>query len=611
MVVNEAAASGLPLVLSDRVGAAYDLLRDGENGFLVPAGDVDATAAALKRLAADAELRRGAGARSRELVRGLGLRAFGRELRRRRARSDRAVDLFLQVGDAVPGRAPRGRDAASRQPLAQASSSESTLPDGVDDRCAVVGDDERLAVLEEPGDAAAVRDDRPACRRRPLPPRPCRSSRPPRRARTRPPAGRGRAAAPRVTGRMWTRPAVAASDCARCSERAVPCRSSGPGDDEVGIAESRRGGLEQVLDALACRDPADVEDERRVCGDAAAARASRRSRRGGRRARGSRCRARAPSRRSTPHAITRRASRSRRDDDRSSAARDAAVERRVERALEHHLAQPRLEHPERLEDVRDACEPAPRGGAGRDGIAEAEDVHDVRPVADARARRQRRRDPHPAVAQRRGEVVDGGAVDDADGGARGRAPLEVDDRRRQTSTACPCATSRRTSSPAATTGPPKAREGAQTGAAKRMRSGRSLTASRLALRGCRRAAPARSEPVLLAGRRGDGAAADRALRGAGGGHRREGRHRRPARPRGRAAASGAQRRRDRARPLDVLRALEARRRARRTTSPTSATRCCSGLRGPRPGRRALHDRPADRRRHRARSSRAATACRSS
>jgi glycosyltransferase involved in cell wall biosynthesis len=72
VVVNEAAASGLPLVLSDRVGAAYDLLRDGENGFLIPAGDVSAAGAALGRLAADASLRRSAGARSRELVRDWG-----------------------------------------------------------------------------------------------------------------------------------------------------------------------------------------------------------------------------------------------------------------------------------------------------------------------------------------------------------------------------------------------------------------------------------------------------------------------------------------------------------------------------------------------------------
>jgi glycosyltransferase involved in cell wall biosynthesis len=69
VVVNEAAASGLSLVLSDRVGAAHDLLRDGENGFLVPAGEVAAAAAALGRLAADASLRRSAGVLSREVVR--------------------------------------------------------------------------------------------------------------------------------------------------------------------------------------------------------------------------------------------------------------------------------------------------------------------------------------------------------------------------------------------------------------------------------------------------------------------------------------------------------------------------------------------------------------
>jgi glycosyltransferase involved in cell wall biosynthesis len=72
VVVNEAAASGLPLVLSDRVGAAHDLLVDGENGFVVPADDVDATAAALERLADDPELRRSMGTRSRELVRDWG-----------------------------------------------------------------------------------------------------------------------------------------------------------------------------------------------------------------------------------------------------------------------------------------------------------------------------------------------------------------------------------------------------------------------------------------------------------------------------------------------------------------------------------------------------------
>ena len=72
VAVNEAAASGLPLLLSDRVGAASDLLVDGQNGFLVPAEDVHEAAAALSRLAAGPELRQELGGRSRELVRDWG-----------------------------------------------------------------------------------------------------------------------------------------------------------------------------------------------------------------------------------------------------------------------------------------------------------------------------------------------------------------------------------------------------------------------------------------------------------------------------------------------------------------------------------------------------------
>ncbi|TML66814.1 MAG: glycosyltransferase family 4 protein, partial [Actinobacteria bacterium] len=72
VVVNEAAASGLPLVLAEDVGAARDLLRDADNGFLVPREDVARAAEALRALAEDPELRRAMGARSRELVRGWG-----------------------------------------------------------------------------------------------------------------------------------------------------------------------------------------------------------------------------------------------------------------------------------------------------------------------------------------------------------------------------------------------------------------------------------------------------------------------------------------------------------------------------------------------------------
>jgi glycosyltransferase involved in cell wall biosynthesis len=66
MVLNEAAAAGLPLVATEEAGAARDLI-DG-NGYRVPAGDVAALREALLRLANDAELRLRFGARSRELA---------------------------------------------------------------------------------------------------------------------------------------------------------------------------------------------------------------------------------------------------------------------------------------------------------------------------------------------------------------------------------------------------------------------------------------------------------------------------------------------------------------------------------------------------------------
>ena len=68
MVLNEAAAAGLPLVATEGAGAAHDLVEDGVNGFRVPVDDEEALAAALTRLAEDEPFRLAAGARSRELV---------------------------------------------------------------------------------------------------------------------------------------------------------------------------------------------------------------------------------------------------------------------------------------------------------------------------------------------------------------------------------------------------------------------------------------------------------------------------------------------------------------------------------------------------------------
>jgi glycosyltransferase involved in cell wall biosynthesis len=58
LVANEAMNRGLPVIATDAVGAAAGgLVRDGRNGLVVPAGDSNALAHAIRRLAADPELR--------------------------------------------------------------------------------------------------------------------------------------------------------------------------------------------------------------------------------------------------------------------------------------------------------------------------------------------------------------------------------------------------------------------------------------------------------------------------------------------------------------------------------------------------------------------------
>jgi glycosyltransferase involved in cell wall biosynthesis len=67
LVVNEAMLCGLPVVVSDCVGARFDLVQPGETGCIFPAGDVDALAVILKDILPDmAKLARmGAAARER------------------------------------------------------------------------------------------------------------------------------------------------------------------------------------------------------------------------------------------------------------------------------------------------------------------------------------------------------------------------------------------------------------------------------------------------------------------------------------------------------------------------------------------------------------------
>lgn len=68
LVLNEGMCFALPLIASDAVGAAPDLVREGENGFVYPTGNVPALAEALTRVLADPARRERMGQRSREIV---------------------------------------------------------------------------------------------------------------------------------------------------------------------------------------------------------------------------------------------------------------------------------------------------------------------------------------------------------------------------------------------------------------------------------------------------------------------------------------------------------------------------------------------------------------
>ena len=66
-VVLEAMGCGLPIITTD-VPGNREIVREGENGFLIPVGDAEKLAHALTRLVADPNLRRRFGAESRKIV---------------------------------------------------------------------------------------------------------------------------------------------------------------------------------------------------------------------------------------------------------------------------------------------------------------------------------------------------------------------------------------------------------------------------------------------------------------------------------------------------------------------------------------------------------------
>lgn len=71
VVVNQAIGAGLPVIVSNQAGAA-ELVRDGENGFIVPVADATALTGAMRRLATESTLRDRMAAKARALASTIG-----------------------------------------------------------------------------------------------------------------------------------------------------------------------------------------------------------------------------------------------------------------------------------------------------------------------------------------------------------------------------------------------------------------------------------------------------------------------------------------------------------------------------------------------------------
>ena len=80
LVVNEAMACGLPVLVSDRCGCAPDLVREGENGFTFKPRPAQAIADALARLPDQPAALAALGEASRRIVSNFSPRAFGQGL---------------------------------------------------------------------------------------------------------------------------------------------------------------------------------------------------------------------------------------------------------------------------------------------------------------------------------------------------------------------------------------------------------------------------------------------------------------------------------------------------------------------------------------------------
>ena len=74
LVINEAMANGLPIVTTNRCVAGLELVKNGENGYIVPVDDVPATVEAIQKVM-DADTKK-MSERSLEIIRGYTIEAM-------------------------------------------------------------------------------------------------------------------------------------------------------------------------------------------------------------------------------------------------------------------------------------------------------------------------------------------------------------------------------------------------------------------------------------------------------------------------------------------------------------------------------------------------------
>ena len=94
MVVGEALACGLPVIATRKVGAAWDLIQEGKNGYIVPENDSAALAVAIDRACQSDRVALGE-TESQEMVADWGIDAHVRGLHS-------ALDFCMLDSDASP-----------------------------------------------------------------------------------------------------------------------------------------------------------------------------------------------------------------------------------------------------------------------------------------------------------------------------------------------------------------------------------------------------------------------------------------------------------------------------------------------------------------------------